>query len=230
MGFLRLFVAIFLASIVNFAAADVFEAWDFRAIDGDIQKNIDVFDSAKAIQEKLGVKVDYWQHDVNGDNVVSYVLRFADLAEWAAFKDAAMNNSEWAEWISTEWPKLRPHLVASYAMTNVLNPEAGKDITDGHNVGYWNAWEARENHTSAELLASIQKSTAISQKFGIETNTYTSGPEGIFYVFNTAENFVEFEKKFAERNASKEWIEYWTQAQENRVGRFVRQSWITRVQ
>ena len=70
------------------------------------KKILEVFDSAKAIQEKLGVKVDYWQHDVNGDNVVSYVLRFADLAEWAAFKDAAMNNSEWDEWISTEWPIL----------------------------------------------------------------------------------------------------------------------------
>ncbi len=45
------------AMIFTFALssqAEIFEAWDFSAIDGDVQKNIALFESAKAIQEKAG--------------------------------------------------------------------------------------------------------------------------------------------------------------------------------
>ena len=43
------------------ASAEIFEAWDFSAIEGDVQQNIALFDSAKAIQEKAGAHVKYWQ-------------------------------------------------------------------------------------------------------------------------------------------------------------------------
>ena len=222
----------FAASVLlaNSAFAEIFEAWDFHAIDGDQQQNIELFESARAIQEKLGVKVEYWQHDVGGENVISYVLRFDDLAAWAAFKDAAMSNGEWTSWIASEWPKLRPHLVASYALNNVFKADAPANLMDGYNVSYLSAWKAGPNASSLDLMASIQKSTAISEKFGLQSNTYISGPEGIYYVAVSGENFTSLEKQISARNASPEWQAYWTAAQTNPAGEFVRQAWITRIQ
>ena len=45
--------------------AVIFEAWDFSAIDGDVQNNVALFESAKAIQESAGAHAKYWQQDVN---------------------------------------------------------------------------------------------------------------------------------------------------------------------
>ena len=63
--------------------AVIFEAWDFSAIDGDVQNNVALFESAKAIQENSGAHAKYWQQDVNGENVISYAVRFPNLSSRA---------------------------------------------------------------------------------------------------------------------------------------------------
>ncbi|MBT3869228.1 MAG: hypothetical protein HOF19_15070 [Gammaproteobacteria bacterium] len=211
------------------ASAEIFEAWDFSAIEGDAQQNIALFDSAKVIQEKAGAHVEYWQHDVNGENVIAYVIRFKDLASWAKWKDDMSANEDWLNWSAKEWPKARPHLVASYAMNNLLNPEADVDLTEGMNVMYMSAWEASDDSNNMKLFASIQKSVKISEDFGISSQVYVNGPSGIFYIFNMGESFVDLTSKLEKRNTSKEWQEYWSNAQTQRAGQFVRQAWITRV-
>ena len=110
---MRTLLAAILFTFALFSQAEIFEAWDFSAIDGDVQNNIALFESAKAIQEKAGAHVEYWQHDVNGENVIAYVIRFKDLSSWAKWKDAMLTNEDWLEWIAEEWPKARPHLVTS---------------------------------------------------------------------------------------------------------------------
>jgi len=222
-------LAIIFTCIASFASADVYEAWDFQLIDGDATKNIALFDSAKAIQEKLGAHIEYWQHDVNGANVIAYVLRFNNQTEWAAYKDAASNNSEWLAWIAENWPKLQPFLVTSYAMGNLFNADAGTDISEGKTVAYMSAWEPTDNSNNLALAASIQSSIAISAAHGIESNVYLNGPSGIFYIFQMDATFSDLTEKFQKRNASEAWQAYWTEAQTARVGQFVRQAWITRV-
>ena len=108
--------------------AVIFEAWDFSAIDGDVQNNVALFESAKAIQESAGAHAEYWQQDVNGENVISYVVRFPDLSSRVKWKDEMLCNEEWLEWVSKEWPKARPHLVTSYAMNYLLEPTAAVDL------------------------------------------------------------------------------------------------------
>ena len=211
------------------ASAEIFEAWDFSAIEGDAQQNIALFDSAKVIQEKAGGHVEYWQHDVDGENVIAYVIRFKDLASWAKWKDDMSANEDWLNWSSKERPKARPHLVASYAMNNLLNPEADVDLTEGMNVMYMSAWEASDDSNNMKLFASIQNSVKISEDFGISSQVYVNGPSGIFYIFNMGESFVDLTSKLEKRNTSKEWQEYWSNAQTQRAGQFVRQAWITRV-
>ena len=211
------------------ASAEIFEAWDFSAIEGDVQQNIALFESARAIQEKAGAHVEYWQHDVNGENVIAYVIRFKDLASWAKWKDDMSTNEDWLNWSSNEWPKARPHLVASYAMNNLFNPGADVDLTEGSNVMYMSAWEASDDSDNMKLFASIQKSVEISDDFGLTTQVYVNGPSGIFYIFNMGESFVDLTSKLEKRNTSKEWQEYWSNAQTQRAGQFVRQAWITRV-
>lgn len=212
-----------------FSQAEIFEAWDFSAIDGDVQNNIALFESAKAIQEKAGAHVEYWQHDVNGENVIAYVIRFKDLSSWAKWKDAMLTNEDWLEWIAEEWPKARPHLVTSYAMNNLFDPAAGVDVTDGLNVSYMSAWEPSANSNTMKLMESIQRSVAISDNFGIATNVYVNGPSGIFYIFNMGSSFTDLTAKLEARNASEAWQQYWGNAQIQRAGQFVRQAWITRV-
>ena len=211
------------------ASAEILEAWDFSAIEGDAQQNIALFDSAKVIQEKAGAHVEYWQHDVDGENVIAYVIRFKDLASWAKWKDNMSANEDWLNWSSKEWPKARPHLVASYAMNNLLNPEADVDLTEGMNVMYMSAWEASDDSNNMKLFASIQNSVKISEDFGISSQVYVNGPSGIFYIFNMGKSFVDLTSKLEKRNTSKEWQEYWSNAQTQRPGQFVRQAWITRV-
>ena len=223
---------IFAISLLLFshAQAEIFEAWDFAAIDGDAQNNIAFFDSAKAIQERTGAHVEYWQHDVNGENVIAYVIRFDDLASWAKWKDEISSNEEWLNWMATEWPKARPYLQASYIMNNLFNPDAAVNLTEGLNVAYMSAWQAPDSFlaNNIKLMESIQESVAISDKFGINTNVYVNGPSGIFYIFNMGESFQDLVTKIEERNASDEWQTYWTNAQSQRAGKFVRQAWITR--
>ena len=209
--------------------AEIFEAWDFSAIDGDMQNNVAMFESAKAIQERAGAHVEYWQHDVNGENVISYVIRFADLSAWAKWKDDMLSNEDWLEWVSEEWPKARPHLVTSYAMNNLFDPAAGVDLTEGLNVAYMSAWEPSANSNSMKLMESIQRSTAISDDFEISTSVYLNGPSGVFYIFNLGKSFTDLAAKLEARNTSKAWQEYWGNAQMQRSGQFVRQAWITRV-
>ena len=80
-----------------------------------------------------------------------------------------------------------------------------------------------------KLFASIQKSVEISDDFGITSQVYVNGPSGIFYIFNMGESFVDLTSKLEKSNTSKEWQEYWSNAQTQRSGQFVRQAWITRV-
>jgi len=209
--------------------AEIFEAWDFSAIDGDVQNNIAMFESAKAIQEKAGAHVEYWQHDVNGENVIAYVIRFKDLSSWAKWKDAMLTNEEWLAWVAQEWPKARPHLVTSYAMNNLIDPTAGVDLTDGLNVAYMSAWEPTVTSNTVKLSESIYRSVAISNDFGISTNVYVNGPSGVFYIFNMGASFTDLTSKLEARNSSEAWQEYWGNAQVQRAGQFVRQAWITRV-
>ena len=223
-----LFAAIILAVVLP-SQAEIFEAWDFSAIDGDVQNNIAMFESAKAIQEEAGAHVEYWQHDVNGENVIAYVIRFKDLSSWAKWKDAMLTNEDWLEWVAREWPKARPHLVTSYAMNNLFNPEAGVNLTEGFNVSYMSAWEPTANSNTMKLMASIERSVAISNDFGISTNVYLNGPSGVFYIFNMGASFTDLTSKIEARNASDAWQEYWGNAQIQRAGQFVRQAWITRV-
>jgi hypothetical protein len=223
-----LFAAIILAVVLP-SQAEIFEAWDFSAIDGDVQNNIAMFESAKAIQEEAGAHVEYWQHDVNGENVIAYVIRFKDLSSWAKWKDAMLVNEDWLEWVAQEWPEARPHLVTSYAMSNLFNPEAGVNLTEGFNVSYMSAWEPTENSNTMKLMASIERSAAISNDFGISTNVYLNGPSGVFYIFNMGASFTDLTSKIEARNASDAWQEYWGNAQIQRAGQFVRQAWITRV-
>ena len=223
-----LFAAIILAVVLP-SQAEIFEAWDFSAIDGDVQNNIAMFESAKAIQEEAGAHVEYWQHDVNGENVIAYVIRFKDLSSWAKWKDAMLVNEDWLEWVAQEWPKARPHLVTSYAMSNLFNPEAGVNLTEGFNVSYMSAWEPTANSNTMKLMASIERSVAISNDFGISTNVYLNGPSGVFYIFNMGASFTDLTSKIEARNASDAWQEYWGNAQIQRAGQFVRQAWITRV-
>jgi len=220
---------ILFSAFASFASAELFEAWDFKAIDGDTTKNIALFEGARVIQEEMGAHVEYWQHDVNGDNVVAYVIRFKDMEAWATFKDTASTNAKWLAWIASDWPKLQPHLVTSYAMDNLLDPAAKTDLTEGLNVSYMSAWTPSESSNNMALMESIQKSVAISDDFGINSNVYVNGPSGIFYIFNMDENYTALSKKLTARNASKAWQDYWSAAQINRVGEFVRQAWITRV-
>jgi hypothetical protein len=223
-----LFAAIILAVVLP-SQAEIFEAWDFSAIDGDVQNNIAMFESAKAIQEEAGAHVEYWQHDVNGENVIAYVIRFKDLSSWAKWKDAMLVNEDWLEWVAQEWPEARPHLVTSYAMSNLFNPEAGVNLTEGLNVSYMSAWEPTENSNTMKLMASIERSVAISNDFGISTNVYMNGPSDVFYIFNMGASFTDLTSKIEARNASDAWQEYWGNAQIQRAGQFVRQAWITRV-
>jgi len=223
-----LFAAIILAVVLP-SQAEIFEAWDFSAIDGDVQNNIAMFESAKAIQEEAGAHVEYWQHDVNGENVIAYVIRFKDLSSWAKWKDAMLVNEDWLEWVAQEWPKARPHLVTSYAMNNLFNPEAGVNLTEGFNVSYMSAWEPTANSNTMKLMESIERSVAISNDFGISTNVYLNGPSGVFYIFNMGASFTDLTSKIEARNASDAWQEYWGNAQIQRAGQFVRQAWITRV-
>ena len=209
--------------------AEIFEAWDFSAIDGDVQNNIAMFESAKAIQEKAGAHVEYWQHDVNGENVIAYVIRFKDLSSWAKWKDAMLANEEWLAWVAQEWPKARPHLVTSYAMNNLFDPTAGVDLTDGLNVAYMSVWEPTVTSNTMKLSESIYRSVAISNDFGISTNVYVNGPSGVFYIFNMGASFTDLTSKLEARNSSETWQEYWGNAQVQRAGQFVRQAWITRV-
>ena len=51
-----------------------------------------------------------------------------------------------------------------------------------------------------------------------------------FYIFSFGENFQDIAKKTQARNNSAEWQQYWTDAQINRAGEFVRQGWITKIQ
>lgn len=101
---MRYLVAAIFFTFALSSQAEIFEAWDFSAIDGDVQNNIALFESAKAIQEKAGAHVEYWQHDVNGENVIAYVIRFKDLSSWAKWKDAMLTNEDWLEWVAEEWP------------------------------------------------------------------------------------------------------------------------------
>ena len=218
-----------LVSLCFSIQAEVLEIWNFTAIDGDYQNNVALFESAKAIQEKAGAKVEYWQHDINGDNIISYVARFKDTAAWAMWKDALMADESWLNWINSSWPKARPHLANSYAMNNLLNPAAGTDIADGINVSYMSAWQPSEDSNNMLLMASIQKSAAISEKFGLQTDVYINGPSGIFYIFSGGSSWADVEAKLTKRNASAEWQEYWSNAQIKRAGQFVQQAWITRL-
>ena len=111
--------------------AVIFEAWDFSAIDGDVQNNVALFESAKAIQENAGAHAKYWQQDVNGENVISYAVRFPNLSSRAKWKDEMLCNEEWLERVSKEWPKARPHLVTSYVMNYLLEPTAAVDLQKG---------------------------------------------------------------------------------------------------
>jgi hypothetical protein len=225
----KLLILLISVAFSSGTSAEIFEAWDFSAIEGDVQKNIALFDSAKEIQEKLGAHVEYWQHDVDGENLVSYVIRFKDLASWAKWKDEMLSNEDWQNWSAKTWPKARPHLVASYAMSNLFNPEADVDLTKGLNVIYMSAWEASDDSDNMKLFASIQKSVEISNNFGITTQVYVNGPSGIFYIFNMGESFVDLTSKFEKRNASQAWQQYWSNAQIERAGQFVRQLWATRI-
>ena len=114
-------------------------------------------------------------------------------------------------------------------MSNLFNPTQGTDVTDGLNVSYMSAWQASDNSNNMALYASIEKSTAISEKYGLTTQVYLNGPSGIFYIFSFGENFQDISKKTQARNNSAEWQQYWTDAQINRVGEFVRQGWITKI-
>ena len=221
--------SLFLILLSPFVSADLFEAWDFKAIDGDVQNNVAMMESAREIHEKMGAHVEYWLHDVNGENVVSYVIRFKDMDDWAKFKDAQLASEAWSNWVAKQWPKSQPYLVTSYAMSNLFNPTQGTDVTDGLNVSYMSAWQASDNSNNMALYASIEKSTAISEKYGITTQVYLNGPSGIFYIFSFGENFQDISKKTQARNNSAEWQQYWTDAQINRVGEFVRQGWITKI-
>ena len=210
-------------------SADVFEAWDFQVINGDVQKNIAIFDSAKKIHERLGGTVEYWQHDVAGSNVVGYIIRFKNVSEWANFKDVMVEDTEWNQWLANNWPRLQPHLIASFAMGNVLDPTANINILDGQNVIYMTAWQPRDNSNTPELASSIQRSVAIGRQNGLNVNVYAGGPDGVFYIFESAENFSSLVVKQNKRNASEEWQTYWTKAQQERKGELVKQAFITRI-
>ena len=89
--------SLFLILLSPFVSADLFEAWDFKAIDGDVQNNVAMMESAREIHEKMGAHVEYWLHDVNGENVVSYVIRFKDMDDWAKFKDTQLASEAWSK-------------------------------------------------------------------------------------------------------------------------------------
>ena len=178
----------------------------------------------------MGAHIEYWLHDVNGENVIAYLIRFKDTDGWAKFKDEQMTSEAWSSWVANEWPKAQPYLVTSYAMNNLLNPNAGVDISEGLNVSYMSAWEASDDSNNMELFASIQESVALSEKHGLATQVYINGPSGIFYIFNFGESYKEITSKFQKRNNSPEWQKYWTEAQMKRSGQFVRQAWVTKLQ
>ena len=209
--------------------SDGFEAWDFKPINGSLQETIAWFDKAKAVHERLGGSVEYWQHDVMGNNVISYVIRFNTGEDWASFKDKLSSDGAWQSWIDANYATFSSHLVESFNMGNMLDPNGASSMWDGINVVGFSAWEVAEGKTVADLMASMQESVVIQSKFDLNPMIYSAGLGAIYFVLG-GENWTEFQANTAKRNQSQEWIDYWTAAGQDPAGEFVQQAFTVRIQ
>ena len=216
-----------LLGFTSFAITDNFEAWDIKPVDGSTALTFSIFDEVKVIQEKLGAHVEYWQHDVMGDNVVSYVIRFNTGAEWASFKDKLAQSEEFQSWIAEYWSILGPNILASYSLNNVINPSAEKNIWKDANVVHFSSWEALPGQGS-DMIESMQKSIEISKKYDLDAFAYSSGLGQVFFVM-AGESWSDLQKKLEKRNASKEWNQHWMNINENPSGTFIRAAYSVKV-
>ena len=223
----KISLVIMFFGFTSFAVTDNFEAWDIKPIDGNTALTFSIFDEVKVIQENLGAKVEYWQHDVMGDNVVSYVIRFNTGSEWASFKDKLAQSEEFQNWISEYWPILGPNVLASYSLNNIIEPSADKNIWKDANVVHFSAWEAFPGR-GVDMIESMQKSIAISKKYDLDAYTYSSGLGQVFFVM-TGESWSDLQKKIEKRNASNEWNQYWMGINNDPSGNFVRAAYSVRV-
>jgi len=209
--------------------SDNFEAWDFKPINGSLEETIIWFDQAKAVHERLGGKVEYWQHDVMGNNVISYLIRFDTPESWASFKDKLATDEAWQTWINKNYKTFSSHLVESFSLGNVLNPNAKASAWDDLNIIGFSAWEVADDKVITDLLTSMQKSSEIDSEFNLSPMVYSSGLGPLYYLIG-GKNWADLQSKIAKRNESKAWTEYWTAAGQDPAGDFVRQAFSVRIQ
>ena len=209
--------------------ADNFEAGDFKPINGSLQETIAWFDQAKVVHERLGGKVEYWQHDVMGNNVISYLIRFDKQENWASFKDKLATDEAWQAWINNNYKTFSSHLVESFSLGNVLNPSAEASAWDDLNVIGFSAWEVADGKVISDLLTSMQKSAEIDNEFELNPMVYSSGLGPLYYLVG-GENWTDLQGKIAKRNESKAWTDYLTAAGQDPAGEFVRQAFSIRIQ
>ena len=209
--------------------SDGFEAWDFKPINGSLQDTIAWLNEAKAVHERLGGSVEYWQHDVMGNNVVSYIIRFDTGENWASFKDKLSEDDAWQSWINANYATFSSHLVESFYLGNVFNPNATSSVWEDINIVYFSAWETADGKTAADLLTSMQTSASIQDKFDLNPMVYSSGLGAIYFVTGAA-SWSEWQTNVTKRNESTEWVEYWSTAGRDPAGEFVQQATSVRIQ
>ena len=210
--------------------ADVFESWEFKPVNGSLQETIAWFDQAKPLHEELGAKVEYWQHDVMGNNVIAYVMRFDSGDDWAVFKDKLAADEAWLSWFTDNYGTFSANLIESFFVGNASNTMAKSDIWDDINVIGFSAWEPVKGKPATICFESMQKSAEIQEKFGLNPAVYSSGL-GPGYFMTGGKTWTEYQESRNKRNESKEWTEYWTAAGENAPAcDFVRQAFAVRVQ
>ena len=174
-----LLAAIFFTFTLS-SQAEIFEAWDF-AIDGDVQNNIALFESARAIQEKAGAHVEYWQHDAMVKTSLptlfgSRIFIMGEVERCDANQRGLVRVGRGGmagETTSRDQP----------AMNNLFDPTAELiSQTDQRLIHVRLGTQCKLEHHEADGKHS--RSVAISDEFGIATSVYVNGPSSIFYIFN----------------------------------------------
>lgn len=190
------------------ATAEIAEVYSWKANPGKTTEMMQSMAQAKAIQEKLGIKVSAYATSMGTDGFIDYVLRYDSLEAWGEARDAMNSSAEWNQyWVAAQQNSAGTLLSSITGINMDASVKAGSfDADQVYSVFVWQAAPGR----GPELMKVFAEAEKIHESLGARVESYVGGigaPNQYHYVMSFS-SWSEMAASQAKQMKSAKWAAF----------------------